>query len=187
MDGIVRIIYGITYDPLVRRTTEPREKGMAASEVHRLTYEHVNCAVIVAHPNDETLWAGGTLLMHPDSCWTVVALTCRDDSDRASKFQEALEHYGAKGIMGDLDDGPGQKPLRTVEVEDAIMALLPSHRYDLIFTHSLWGEYTRHRGHEAVAFVASVVFADLCLHCLTVGSPSGARCPTAFRRTTRRG
>lgn len=121
-----------------------------SSQVHRLTYEHVNCAVIVAHPDDETLWVGGTLLMHLDSCWTVVTLTRRNDSDRAPRFHKALEHYSAKGIMGDLDDGPEQKPLRTIEVQDAIMDLLPSHRYDLVLTHSLWGEYTRHRRHEEV-------------------------------------
>ncbi len=124
---------------------------MATRQTGRLTYEHVNCAVIVAHPDDETLWAGGTLLMHPDSCWTVVTLTRKSDADRALKFGKALEHYGAKGIMGDLDDGPEQKPLRTVDVEDAIMDLLPSHRYDVLFTHGLWGEYTRHKRHEEVA------------------------------------
>jgi LmbE family N-acetylglucosaminyl deacetylase len=124
---------------------------MASNAVGRLTYEHVNCAVIVAHPDDETLWAGGTLLMHPDSCWTVVTLTRKSDPDRVPKFHKALEHYHAKGIMGDLDDGPEQTSLSTVRVEDAIMDLLPSHRYDLILTHSLWGEYTRHRRHEEVA------------------------------------
>jgi len=124
---------------------------MASNAVGRLTYEHVNCAVIVAHPDDETLWAGATLLMHPDSCWTVVTLTRQSDPDRAPKFHQAMEHYRARGIMGDLDDGPQQKPLRTVEVEDALMDLLPSQRYDLILTHSLWGEYTRHRRHEEVA------------------------------------
>ncbi len=28
--------------------------------------ENNKCAVIVAHPDDETLWAGGLMLMHPE-------------------------------------------------------------------------------------------------------------------------
>jgi len=124
---------------------------MAESAVGRLTYEHVNCLVIVARPDDETLWAGGTLLMHPDSTWTVVSLTGRSDPDKASKFPKVMEQYHATGILGDLDAGTGQKPLRTIDVEDAIMDLLPSYRYDLVLTHSLWGEYVRHPRHQEVA------------------------------------
>jgi len=124
---------------------------MAENAIGRLTYEHVNCLVIVAHPEDETLWAGGTLLMHPDSNWTVVSLTGKSNPDRASKFPKVMEQYRATGILGDLDYESRQKPLRTIDVEDAIMDLLPSHRYDLVLTHSLWGEHTRHRGHSEVA------------------------------------
>lgn len=124
---------------------------MTHDHVGRLTYEHSNCCVIVAHPDDETLWAGGTILMHPDSCWTVATLCRQSDRDRAPRFHKALECYGARGVMGDLDDGPEQRPQRTVEVEDAILNLLPSDRYDLVLTHGLWGEYTSHRRHEEVA------------------------------------
>ncbi len=124
---------------------------MTPDQVARLTYEHVNCAVVVAHPDDETLWAGGTMLMHPDSRWTVVTLTRQSDPDRAPKFYKALERFNARGVMGDLDDGPEQKPLRSVDVQDAIMDLLPSDRLDLILTHGLWGEYTSHKRHEEVS------------------------------------
>jgi len=104
--------------------------------------------VIVAHPNDETLWAGGTLLLHPDACWTVVTLCGKGDAQRTATFEKALERYNAKGVMGDLDDEPEQKPLRMVEVEDALMDLMPSDRYDLILTHGLWGENTGSRRQE---------------------------------------
>ena len=73
--------------------------------------------VIVAHPDDETLWAGGTILMHPETRWTVVALCRRSDPDRAPKFRRVLELLGASGDMGDLDDGPEQTPLRPSDVE----------------------------------------------------------------------
>ena len=109
------------------------------------------CVVIVAHPDDETLWAGGAMLMHPESKWIVVALCRKSDPDRAPKFHKALERLGARGIMGDLDDGPDQKPLSAVEVQDAIIDLLPSDRLDLILTHGPWGEYTRHKRHEEVS------------------------------------
>ncbi len=124
---------------------------MASNRITHVNYEHTNCAVIVAHPDDETLWAGGALLMHPDACWTVATLCRASDPDRAPKFHKVMEQYGAKGVMGDMDDGPDQKPLRTVEVEDAILDILPSDRYDLVLTHGLWGEYTSHRRHEEVA------------------------------------
>lgn len=106
------------------------------------------CAVIVAHPDDETLWAGGTMLMRPESKWTVVALCRKSDPDRAPKFFKALEQLNARGALGDLDDGPEQTPLPARTVQNTILDLLPSGGFDLIITHGVWGEYTRHLRHE---------------------------------------
>lgn len=107
-------------------------------------------AVIVAHPDDETLWAGGTILTHPSWECFIVCLCRRNDSERAPKFYEALKILKSEGIMGDLDDGPEQKPLEEEEVERTLLDLLPPRHFDLILTHNRTGEYTRHIRHEEI-------------------------------------
>jgi len=107
-------------------------------------------AVIVAHPDDETLWAGGTILSHPNHKWFVVCLCRASDVERATRFYETLKQLKATGIMGDLDDGPNQKPLDEKVVETQILRLIPTTDYDLIMTHNSTGEYTRHLRHEEI-------------------------------------
>jgi len=124
---------------------------MADSRDLDLLKENNECAVIVAHPDDETLWAGGLMLMHPEVKWTVVTLCRKNDPDRAPKFFKALERLRACGFMADLDDGPEQTPLDNGEVQETIIELLPSKRFDLIITHSTAGEYARHLRHEETA------------------------------------
>jgi LmbE family N-acetylglucosaminyl deacetylase len=108
-------------------------------------------ALIVAHPDDETLWAGGTILSHPLWSFFVVSLCRASDSDRAPKFSSALKILKAEGNMGDLDDEPDQKPLDDNVVEELILKLLPQKHFDLIISHNPSGEYTRHLRHEEVS------------------------------------
>jgi LmbE family N-acetylglucosaminyl deacetylase len=105
-------------------------------------------AVIVAHPDDETLWAGGTILSHPSWHWFIVCLCRGSDKDRAPRFLRTMQVLGSEGIMGDLDDGPEQQPRDQNELEWAILQLLPSMHFDLIISHNPDGEYTRHVRHE---------------------------------------
>ena len=108
-------------------------------------------AVVVAHPDDETLWAGGTLLSHPEWNCFVVCLCRKSDAERSAKFYTAMKELSSDGIMGDLDDGPNQHPLIEAELESTILELLPAQHYDLVLTHDLSGEYTRHLRHEEVS------------------------------------
>ena len=110
--------------------------------------ESKTVAIIVAHPDDETLWAGGTLLSHPQWDCFIVCLCRGNDTDRAPKFYKALKMLKAEGTMGELDDGPEQMPLDGKTLEDTILKLLPVKHFDLIITHSPGGEYTRHIRHE---------------------------------------
>ena len=102
--------------------------GSFESERHAL--------VVVAHPDDETLWVGGTMLMHPAWSWRIVSLCRGRDTDRRPRFFDAMTHLGGRGDMGDLDDGPEQRPLSGDEVRKAVRWALHDPSYDLIVTHS---------------------------------------------------
>ena len=113
--------------------------------------EKARVAVLVAHPDDETLWAGGTMLTHRGWAIFVGSLCRSSDGDRASRFFRAMERLGAQGAMADLDDGPApQAPLDAEEVRTSILSLLPNGPFDLLITHGPTGEYTRHLRHEEV-------------------------------------
>ncbi len=118
-----------------------------SKECHKI-WDFSSCAVIVAHPDDETLWAGGTIMMHPESEWTVVSLCRKSDRDRAPRFFQAVERLNGDGAMGNLDDEPEQLPLSNIMVQNVILTLLPSSKFDLVITHNFRGEYTRHLRHE---------------------------------------
>jgi hypothetical protein len=91
-----------------------------------------------------------------------VAALCRaDDADRALRFRRVLEHIGAAGAIGDLDDGPDQAPLAPPTVEAVVQRLLPAQPLHLVLTHGPHGEYTRHRRHEECCrAVINVLAAD---------------------------
>jgi len=124
---------------------------MAEAGTSSYIEKNSRCAVIVAHPDDETLWVGGLMLMHPEVSWTVVTICRKSDPDRAPKFFKALRKLNATGFMADLDDGPEQIPLDNAEIQETVMLLLPPEKYDLIITHGKSGEYTRHLRHEETA------------------------------------
>jgi len=157
---------------------------MAAKRQDRTPDEPVRAAVVVAHPDDETLWCGGTILAHADWRWTVVSLCRATDPDRAPRFFRALDALGASGAMADLDDGPDQTLLDPDEVRETILSLLPEGRVDLVLSHSPLGEYTRHRRHEEVGRAVLALWSEKRIATAAVWAfayddAGGARLPTA--------
>ncbi len=96
-------------------------------------------AVIVARPGDETLLAGGTMMLHSGTNWTVLALCGKSQTELAEKFGKAVEQLGASGQMGDFESGAEKAP-SDYSVQKTMLSLLFSERFDVIITHSLWGE-----------------------------------------------
>ena len=111
---------------------------------------------IVAHPDDETIWMGGTIMKNRSWKWTILSLCRRDDTDRMPKFRKVCAFYDADAIISNLDDYK-LKPLKIKDIEDKIKSELSNIEYDYIYTHGENGEYGHLRHREIHKAVKSLV------------------------------
>src|SRR3989344_6746174 len=100
--------------------------------------------VIVAHPDDETIWMGSTILKNKDYDWTILSLCRKNDKDRFPKFMKVCSLYGANGIINNMDDESIMK-LSISKVREKILEVLKNLEYDYIYTHGENGEYGHQR------------------------------------------
>lgn len=96
--------------------------------------------VIVAHPDDETIWMGGTILKNRGWDWTILSLCRADDSDRKPKFYKVCKIYRAFGSIHNVDD-KNLHPISLPIITALIKKSLAQKKYDVIFTHGENGEY----------------------------------------------
>ena len=104
--------------------------------------------VVVAHPDDETIWMGGTIFANPAVRWTIVSLSRASDRDRAPKFRAVLRAYRVRGIIADWEDEGKMKFMESIdEAERILVKCLRQKNYTYLFTHGRLGEYghPRHR------------------------------------------
>ncbi|NDP21229.1 MAG: hypothetical protein GZ091_09130 [Paludibacter sp.] len=114
------------------------------------TEELKSVAIIVTHPDEETLWAGGTILSHPLWNCFVVCLTKANDPELAPRFYNALKVLKAEGVMGNLEEITDSNPTKELELDRNIVQLLPNTHFDIIITHNSFEENPDNHEHEAV-------------------------------------
>lgn len=105
--------------------------------------------IVVAHPDDETIWAGGVLLRYKNISWTIFSLCRKDDKDRMPKFLLATKFYKVCGIISDLDDEGNLSAQKSISgIKKRIRNELAEKKFDYIFTHAPEGEYNHPRHKE---------------------------------------
>lgn len=97
--------------------------------------------MVVAHPDDETLWGAGIVIRYPKD-WTIFCCTVPfHDPIRAEKFKDACRVLGATPVVSNHSERAGLIPVPDVD------------GFDLIVTHNAAGEYghVQHRElHNAI-------------------------------------
>lgn len=89
---------------------------------------------VVAHPDDEVLWAGG-LIMQNAGEWTVMCVSIpRADPVRAKKFKDSCRILGAEARLIDWQEPAASEQMTHLNEIDLS-------EFDHILTHNAWGEY----------------------------------------------
>lgn len=113
--------------------------------------------MVVAHPDDESLFGGAQLLTSTD--WKVVCVTNGGNLIRRPEFISVMNHVGAEYEMWDYYDHIST-PLDEHRLELDLVPVLREREWEKVVSHNLKGEYG-HLHHKQINKVMTSLVHDL--------------------------
>jgi LmbE family N-acetylglucosaminyl deacetylase len=133
--------------------------------------------MIVAHPDDESLFGGEALTSSQG--WTVVCVTNASNEVRRREFSAAMASIGASYTMLDHADDLYNGNFSAM-LETQLRALLNEAPYELVVTHGPSGEYG-HPQHRAVHHIVRTLAGGRALYVFDVAWMARPRLSAAKR------
>lgn len=117
--------------------------------------------MIVAHPDDETIWGGGHLLQDAGK-YLVICITAGTDPVRDEELKNAMAICQAQYLklgFPDLDKRQKQDRWKTVgtDIQATLEIIMTAKNWKAIVTHNPRGEYG-HRHHKMTNHLVTAVF-----------------------------
>jgi len=103
--------------------------------------------MVVAHPDDETIFGGSHLLREKN--WTVICITNGDNRRRAREFAQLMTLVGADYEMWNYRDTYSYH-FNSVALKRDLCRLIQERPFEKVVSHGLCGEYG-HPQHKAIA------------------------------------
>ncbi len=128
--------------------------------------------LLVAHPDDDTIFCAGTILTNPNDSWHVISMLYNlEDSPRGTEFKNAMEHYKRLGVNLTYQM-LGEQDIEKTEGWLELIKSLDLTGFDAIYTHNSEGEY-HHPQHVAVNKIVNELFPSTRIYEFI--------CPTMWR------
>lgn len=119
-----------------------QNKAPHIKQIQQIDIEQCKRLMIVAHPDDETIWGGSHLLK---GHYLVVCLTNGKNQVRKKEFMQVMKKTHNQGLILDYPDKTNGKRDRWLHVQQEIKKdvkeLVCKKKWEMIVTHNPLGEY----------------------------------------------
>ncbi len=131
-------------------------KCLHQKEINQIDLKQCQKLMIVAHPDDETIWGGSHLLK---GHYLVVCLTNGNNEKRKKEFMSIMKETHNQGLMFDYPDktnGQRDKWLHVKQkIKKDITYILNKKAWAMVVTHNPLGEYG-HIHHRLTSQIVSI-------------------------------